>query len=140
MKGSQGGGPPSPVSRSVWGLKETGRKISRQGNSVRVRNNHHLGDNSDEDVQDLQVIPDLDEDVDEDVTKQVAAPPVVQERRLKGRTEPASKIPVSVEPGIDLTLLTTDIVLDPSEPDKLWEYDAIFQEVKSILEKTDKEP
>uniref|UniRef100_A0A0G4H8E3 Uncharacterized protein n=1 Tax=Chromera velia CCMP2878 TaxID=1169474 RepID=A0A0G4H8E3_9ALVE len=107
-------------------------------------------DNWDDGVEDLQVIPDLDQEQEqeEDITRQVAAPPVIAEQKLKPVSQGGpskdvrSRLPPNPEPNVDLTLLMVSLCPDVqavTEDDVQWEREQIFQEMAAIFAQPDSE-
>ncbi|XP_057303278.1 intraflagellar transport protein 43 homolog isoform X1 [Hydractinia symbiolongicarpus] len=94
----------------------------------------------DNDVDDIPVIPDLEEVQDDDMALQVAAPPSVQVTRVATYKELDHDFEkhaglLTLDGDIDLKLLGS--VLSPEaeviEDDKVWDWDRIFTEVASDL-------
>eukprot|EP00919_Chromeraceae_sp_WS-2016_P008463 GHVR01019972.1.p1 GENE.GHVR01019972.1~~GHVR01019972.1.p1 ORF type:complete len:175 (+),score=45.37 GHVR01019972.1:48-572(+) len=94
-----------------------------------------------DDPVDVQVIPDLEEQQEEDITIQIAAPPVHHEQKLKPVTHMSQKNDVKskliTSPPkkfeFDLSALMIGISPDskPWEDDVYWDRDVIFQEISS---------
>ncbi|KAM6961430.1 intraflagellar transport protein 43 homolog [Aplochiton taeniatus] len=94
-----------------------------------------------DDEEDIPVIPDLDEQQEEDLTTQVAAPPSVQVNRVMTYRDLDNDLMKysafqTLDGEIDLKLLTK--VLAPEhevrEEDVCWDWDHLFTEVSSELQ------
>merc|ERR1711920_8616 len=97
----------------------------------------------DDDV--VPVIPDLEEEAEEDITRQVAAPPtagtsftqpVRSVRELDvALSSRATQLPASPEEGVDLAPLMQCLCSERQvfEPDVTWDHEQIFQEVSSAI-------
>eukprot|EP00741_Cyanophora_paradoxa_P007507 tig00001130_g7261.t1 len=100
------------------------------------RNRHNI----DDDGGDIPVIPDLEEEVEEDITRQVAAAPRVRNNRVQALKELDSEIkfslPTTGDANIDLSILTStlspqDQVVEDEGP---WEFDLLLSEVAQELQ------
>merc|ERR1711920_1115790 len=97
----------------------------------------------DDDV--VPVIPDLEEEAEEDITRQVAAPPTTgttftQPVRSVRELDVAlasrcSQLPASPEEGVDLAPLMQCLCSERQvfEADVTWDHEQIFQEVSSAI-------
>mmetsp|Transcript_85039 Transcript_85039/g.147541 ORF Transcript_85039/g.147541 Transcript_85039/m.147541 type:complete len:197 (-) Transcript_85039:64-654(-) len=146
-----GSGRPGPRPRGQvtggWGFDDgndatPGPRLSTEISSPSHGNNNRKHFDGDEDV--VPTIPDLDEEAEEDITRQVAAPPsalntfsaqpVRSVRELDvalcGRS---SQLPASPEEGVDLAPLMQCLCSERQvfEPDVAWDHELIFQEVAS---------
>merc|ERR1740130_2056968 len=105
-------------------------------------NRHFEADNND----DVPIIPDLEEEAEEDITRQVAAPPTVGQnfaappvrsvRELEGALQSrAAQLPASPEEGVDLAPLMRCLCTERQvfETDTTWDHELIFQEVASDI-------
>jgi hypothetical protein len=114
--------------------KESGTAGKRKG-----RNRHFDDDGAD----DIMIIPDLDEDMGDDaddITLQVAAAPKNTNRRVASLHELDSDLKYSVssaENGIDLSLLTTNLVPPGKclEGDEVWDFGGLLQSVTQEFHK-----
>ncbi|GMI33683.1 hypothetical protein TrCOL_g738 [Triparma columacea] len=114
--------------------KESGTAGKRKG-----RNRHFDDDGAD----DIMIIPDLDEDMGDDaddITLQVAAAPKNINRRVASLHELDSDLKYSVssaENGIDLSLLTTNLVPPGKclEVDEVWDFGGLLQSVTQEFHK-----
>merc|ERR1712217_189948 len=99
----------------------------------------------DNDDNDVPVIPDLEEEAEEDITRQVAAPPTAGQnftqpvrsvRELDvALSSRATQLPASPEEGVDLAPLMQCLCSERQvfEPDVTWDHEQIFQEVSSAI-------
>jgi len=98
----------------------------------------------DADDEVVPTIPDLEEEAEEDITRQVAAPPsagtnftaqpVRSVRELDvALSSHTSQLPASPEEGVDLAPLMQCLCSERQvfEPDQTWDHELIFQEVAS---------
>jgi len=105
------------------------------------RRNHFEGDD-----EVVPTIPDLEEEAEEDITRQVAAPPsagntfsaqhVRSVRELDvAMSSRASQLPASPEEGVDLAPLMQCLCSERQvfQPDVAWEPELVFQEVASDI-------
>merc|ERR1719468_1366474 len=115
--------------------------MSSPSNAKDKRGGHFDGDDDC-----VPTIPDLEEEAEEDITRQVAAPPtnigtnfsqpVRSVRELDvALSSRASQLPTSPEEGVDLAPLMQCLCAERQvfEPDSTWEYEHIFQEVASAI-------
>eukprot|EP00438_Fugacium_kawagutii_P035501 Skav226812 [mRNA] locus=scaffold2056:169957:170472:+ [translate_table: standard] len=98
-----------------------------------------------EDDEAVPTIPDLEEEAEEDITRQVAAPPVAAPslappvrtvRELDGALNSrGTQLPTSPEEGVDLAPLMQCLCSDRQvfEQDSTWDHELIFQEVASAI-------
>jgi len=99
------------------------------------RRNQHFKD----DDNDILIIPDLEEDLEEDLTTQVASAPKNTARRVQSMRELDHDIkytlPTNVQNGLDLSILTSCLSPQPlvQESDELWEFDSLLQFVSQEL-------
>lgn len=88
----------------------------------------------------MMIIPDLESEEEEDLTKQVASAPRNTQRRVQTMNELDDDIkytvPSATSGGVDLSLLTA--ALSPSdalqEEDTLWEFDTLLQRVAQAMQ------
>eukprot|EP00746_Dinoflagellata_sp_MGD_P167223 gnl/MRDRNA2_/MRDRNA2_97675_c0_seq1.p1 gnl/MRDRNA2_/MRDRNA2_97675_c0~~gnl/MRDRNA2_/MRDRNA2_97675_c0_seq1.p1 ORF type:complete len:218 (-),score=57.70 gnl/MRDRNA2_/MRDRNA2_97675_c0_seq1:65-718(-) len=95
----------------------------------------------DDDV--IPVIPDLEEEAEEDITRQVAAPPIAYSQNVRSIREMdsaissrgLSQLPTTPEEGVDLAILTQCLCAEHQvfEEDSQWDHELIFQEVASDI-------
>eukprot|EP00928_Gymnodinium_smaydae_P079036 TRINITY_DN63057_c0_g1_i1.p1 TRINITY_DN63057_c0_g1~~TRINITY_DN63057_c0_g1_i1.p1 ORF type:complete len:187 (-),score=52.90 TRINITY_DN63057_c0_g1_i1:137-697(-) len=111
--------------------------------NARPKNRHF--EKEEEDV--VPTIPDLEEEADEDITRQVAAPPtaagtagysqpVRSVRELDNQAEGRlPQLPASPEEGVDLAPLMQCLCSERQvyEVDQTWDHQLIFQEVASAI-------
>mmetsp|Transcript_10585 Transcript_10585/g.25799 ORF Transcript_10585/g.25799 Transcript_10585/m.25799 type:complete len:186 (+) Transcript_10585:81-638(+) len=131
--------------KSGWGFGDSSSKKAEappSAPSTEPIRQHDFG--GDDDAGDaIPVIPDLEDDQDEDLSKQIAAPPIVstdRDFRSLRELEPdnAEKkllLSTSAQQGIDLSSLMS--VMSPyqmvTESDDVWDYNLLFQEVASHI-------
>uniref|UniRef100_A0A3Q3E024 Intraflagellar transport 43 n=1 Tax=Labrus bergylta TaxID=56723 RepID=A0A3Q3E024_9LABR len=128
------GPPPKPARRQGgWAEESSGSGSANR----RLRPQTPQGS---DDEGDIPVIPDLDEVQEEDLTMQIAAPPVVQVNRVMTYRDLDNDLKYysafqTLDGEIDLKLLTK--VLAPEqevkEDDVRWDWDHLFTEVSSEL-------
>mmetsp|Transcript_28408 Transcript_28408/g.34498 ORF Transcript_28408/g.34498 Transcript_28408/m.34498 type:complete len:230 (-) Transcript_28408:645-1334(-) len=145
---------PPPASKSGWGTSETTSDepaqpftgVSRRkaasttfGEEQKGPDRRKHEDEGEADVltemQQVMEIPELDADVEEDITRQVAAPPRLRSNRVQTIKELDHDIQYSLptynDKEVDLSLLTC--VLCPSEQvaedDVMWEADTLLADV-----------
>lgn len=141
----EGGPPPKPSRMSGWG-EENPRKSRKLGegfdfddvNNERLR--PHSPDQGEESDNDIPVIPDLEEQQDEDMTTKVAIAPNVAVNRVATYRELDHDLQkqaafLTLDNEIDLKLLTKSLSADADlfEEDKPWDWDRLFTEVTSEL-------
>ncbi|CAK9118307.1 unnamed protein product, partial [Durusdinium trenchii] len=140
---SAGGRPRGPVTGG-WGFDDggtssTGPRMSAEPPSPPARKGHF-----EEDDDAVPTIPDLEEEAEEDITRQVAAPPVAAPslappvrtvRELEGALNSRGTLPASPEEGVDLAPLMQCLCSDRQvfEQDSTWDHELIFQEVASAI-------
>ncbi|KAF4676721.1 cytosolic iron-sulfur protein assembly [Perkinsus chesapeaki] len=107
-----------------------------------------LGDDDDDDG--IPVIPDLDDEQEEDLTRQVAAPPTGYVLELRGQREleeaageqkstsglrGGGRINPHPEAGIDLSILLSNLLTpaEVEESDVVWDHDVLLQQLASEL-------
>lgn len=102
----------------------------------------HFDDDGDDGVP---TIPDLEEEAEEDITRQVAAPPTAGSslappvrtvRELEGALNSrGTQLPTTPEEGVDLAPLMQCLCSDRQvfEQDVTWDHELIFQEVASAI-------
>lgn len=105
-------------------------------------NKKHMNDDDDGVIP---VIPDLEEEAEEDITRQVAAPPVAYNSNLRNvreldaaqatQSRGLSALQTNPEEGIDLAVLTQKLCGEHQvfEEDVTWDHELIFQEVASEI-------
>lgn len=93
----------------------------------------------------VPTIPDLEEEAEEDITRQVAAPPVAPAHHLQpvrsireldtALNNRAPQLPASPEEGVDLAPLMQCLCSERQvfEQDNTWDHELIFQEVASAI-------
>lgn len=149
-----GGGRPGPRPRGAvtggWGF-DAGNDAgpaprlsmdlpSPQTNQGGGRKSGHF----DDDDEVVPTIPDLEEEAEEDITRQVAAPPTAALSTQPVRTvreldvamsSRVSQLPASPEEGVDLAPLMQCLCSERQvfEPDATWDHELIFQEVASAI-------
>lgn len=154
MDGDDGPSSRGPRARGVtggWGFEGDGGGTSGQMNTHlspdppspqegNKRRGHFEGD---DDV--VPTIPDLEEEAQEDITRQVAAPPsagsvfrqpVRSVRELEGAlSSRASQLPSTPEEGVDLAPLMQVLCSERQvfEADATWDHELVFQEVASAI-------
>lgn len=153
--GGAGGARPGPRPRAAvasgWGFDEgnadgplAGGGRTQDPPSPTPVTNQKKGHFDDDDA--VPVIPDLEEEAEEDITRQVAAPPVAgtvfsaqpvrSVRELDvALSSRASQLPASPEEGVDLAPLMQCLCSERQvfEPDVTWDHEHIFQEVASEI-------
>mmetsp|Transcript_32637 Transcript_32637/g.100347 ORF Transcript_32637/g.100347 Transcript_32637/m.100347 type:complete len:185 (-) Transcript_32637:40-594(-) len=147
MGGGGGRGPrPRGAVTGGWGFEPgDGGPVSRLSVEVSPSNQAQRRSHFDGDDEVVPTIPDLEEEADEDITRQVAAPPsagtnfaqpVRPVRELDvGLSSRASQLPTSPEEGVDLAPLMQCLCSERQvfEPDITWDHELIFQEVASAI-------
>jgi len=155
MSGGGGRAAPGPRPRNQvgagWGFGDdsntnssapAGGSSTAQSNvmseSVDKKKSHFDGD---DDV--IPVIPDLEEEAEEDITRQVAAPPIAYSQNVRSIREMdsaissrgLSQLPTTPEEGVDLAILTQCLCAEHQvfEEDSTWDHELIFQEVASDI-------
>ncbi|XP_076441627.1 intraflagellar transport protein 43 homolog B-like isoform X1 [Babylonia areolata] len=147
-KPASGGGPPDRPNKAVsgWGEEAPRKPRSRQlGEGFeaiedeRLRPGTPAKDDSDSD-NDIPVIPELDDQVEEDMSTRVAAAPNVAVNRVATYRELDNDLLRQaafqvLDNEIDLKLLTKSLspMEDLIEEDRLWDWDRLFTEVSSEL-------
>lgn len=142
--GGRGPRPRGPVTGG-WGFDDGaqgGPRMSAEPPSPPQRG--HKG-HFEEDDEAVPTIPDLEEEAEEDITRQVAAPPVAAPslappvrtvRELDGALNSrGTQLPTSPEEGVDLAPLMQCLCSDRQvfEQDSTWDHELIFQEVASAI-------
>eukprot|EP00927_Polykrikos_kofoidii_P001828 TRINITY_DN10709_c0_g1_i1.p1 TRINITY_DN10709_c0_g1~~TRINITY_DN10709_c0_g1_i1.p1 ORF type:complete len:194 (+),score=43.26 TRINITY_DN10709_c0_g1_i1:157-738(+) len=140
---------PRPRGRGGWGFEGDsgpGPPARSQDppspSSVGAQRNSHF----DRDDDDVPTIPNIEDEAEEDITRQVAAPPTaggssfaqpVRSVReldvaMSGRVP---QLPASPEEGVDLAPLMHCLCSERQvfEPDVTWDHELIFQEVASAI-------
>ncbi|XP_062503429.1 intraflagellar transport protein 43 homolog A-like [Corticium candelabrum] len=134
-------GPPQLRKTGGWASETTSERKPKRQDKLEVldSDNDRLNVDSDDDIV---TIPDLDEVQEEELITQMAAPPSIQVTRLdtfkKLDTDLYKHAGLSTLDGeIDLKLLTKVLTpeSDVKEDDVLWEWDRLFTEVSSELQK-----
>eukprot|EP00931_Biecheleriopsis_adriatica_P088217 TRINITY_DN62589_c0_g1_i1.p1 TRINITY_DN62589_c0_g1~~TRINITY_DN62589_c0_g1_i1.p1 ORF type:complete len:179 (-),score=46.33 TRINITY_DN62589_c0_g1_i1:77-613(-) len=151
--GNAGGGRgprPRGAVTGGWGFEDaeggtsSGPRMSAEPPSPQAGNNRrgHFDDDGDDAVP---TIPDLEEEAEEDITRQVAAPPtaatslaqpVRSVRELEGALNSrGTQLPTTPEDGVDLAPLMQCLCSDRQvfEQDSTWDHELIFQEVASAI-------
>lgn len=141
----EGGPPPKPNRVSGWG-EENPRKSRKlgegfdfdDGNNERLR--PHSPDKDEDSDADIPVIPDLEEQQDEDMTTKIAMAPNVAVNRVATYRELDHDLQkqaafLTLDNEIDLKLLTKSLSADADlfEEDRPWDWDRLFTEVTSEL-------
>lgn len=139
-----GSGPPKPSRRvSGWGA-DTGssrrRNEEEDGDDERLRPRSPAQDSDSDAEQDIPVIPELEENHEEDLTAQVAMAPSVAVNRVATYRELDNDLLrhaafLTLDNEIDLKLLSKGLSaeVDVQEEDVVWEWDRLFTEVSSEL-------
>ncbi|XP_076441628.1 intraflagellar transport protein 43 homolog B-like isoform X2 [Babylonia areolata] len=134
-KPASGGGPPDRPNKAVSGWGEEAPRKPRE----RLRPGTPAKDDSDSD-NDIPVIPELDDQVEEDMSTRVAAAPNVAVNRVATYRELDNDLLRQaafqvLDNEIDLKLLTKSLspMEDLIEEDRLWDWDRLFTEVSSEL-------
>ncbi|CAE7565456.1 ift43 [Symbiodinium sp. CCMP2456] len=144
--GGSGGGraprPRGPVTGG-WGFDDDtgGPRMSAEPPSPQRGHKGHF----EEDDDAVPTIPDLEEEAEEDITRQVAAPPIAAPslaapvrtvRELDGALiSRGTQLPTTPEEGVDLAPLMQCLCSDRQvfEQDSTWDHELIFQEVASAI-------
>mmetsp|Transcript_25951 Transcript_25951/g.59989 ORF Transcript_25951/g.59989 Transcript_25951/m.59989 type:complete len:196 (+) Transcript_25951:68-655(+) len=151
--GGQGRGPRPRAQMGGWGFGDDGdgatggtvqaqpvATVTTTESSIDNSKRNHF-DGEDEAVP---TIPDLEEEAEEDITRQVAAPPTagpsysaqpvraVRELDVGSR---GAQLPASPEEGVDLVPLMQCLCAEKQvfETDVAWDHELIFQEVASAI-------
>eukprot|EP00397_Hematodinium_sp_SG-2012_P056383 GEMP01069522.1.p1 GENE.GEMP01069522.1~~GEMP01069522.1.p1 ORF type:complete len:167 (+),score=49.90 GEMP01069522.1:67-567(+) len=131
---------PHPPANGGWGFDGDGTQPKIK---VPTQEKHYKDD--DDDV--IPLIPDLEDDADEDITLQVAAPPApapFQPQKVPNLRELDAEIrtndmgPISeIEEGVDLSILLQCLVPQKSliEEDVTWDHEQLFHEIASYVTK-----
>ncbi|KAK3244212.1 hypothetical protein CYMTET_27497 [Cymbomonas tetramitiformis] len=150
---------PPPASKSGWGVSDEGsgeppqafsgvsrRKAQQQqqdtSSGIDGGPSRRKHDEPDE-IDGILEIPELDADNDEDITRQVAAPPKLRSNRVQTIKELDHDIqftlPTNNDKEIDLSLLTACLCSaeQVAEPQGLWEMDSLLAEVASEINQED---
>lgn len=132
---------PGPVASGGWGFD--GGDGSQPKITVPTQKKHY----KDDDDEVIPLIPDLEDEGDEDITRQVAAPPAAaqfQQKKVPNLRELDADIrtvgvgPVSApEEGVDLAILLQALCPQKAliEEDIVWDHDLLFHEVASYVTK-----
>mmetsp|Transcript_95506 Transcript_95506/g.255375 ORF Transcript_95506/g.255375 Transcript_95506/m.255375 type:complete len:175 (+) Transcript_95506:96-620(+) len=140
MDGDLAGGGPGPRPRQPatgWGFGDSGPTAAAAAvttgttsvDDVTKKNKHW----DEDDAQDV-VIPELDDNANEDITNQVAQPAYVRGSVVRPPTDLDSGMRSQLhvgEDGVDLSILTQALCADHQvkEDDVEWHYETIFTEV-----------
>lgn len=137
-------GPPKPNRVSGWGEdapKRRGRNLGEgmeQFEDERLR--PHSPEKSDDSDNDIPVIPDLEDQPEEDITQNIASAPNVAVNRVATYRELDNDLLkqaafLTLDNEIDLKLLTKSLSTEADliEEDKPWDWDRLFTEVTSEL-------
>jgi len=141
---------PAPVASGGWGFDGDGTQPKIQ---IPIQEKHY----KDDDDEVIPLIPDLEEEADEDITRQVAAPPVVAQfqpqkvpnlkdldNELYGtggkgeqRQVAGAGLTSTPEEGVDLSILLQALCPQKNliEDDVVWDHDQLFHEVASYVTK-----
>lgn len=139
--------PPRPSRRmSGWGDMSNPTSASRRRDAdgdvedERLRQRSPDKDEDSDEGPDIPVIPDLEDQQDEDLTTQVAMAPNVAVNRVATYRELDNDLLrhaafLTLDNDIDLKLLSKGLSAeaDVQEEDKVWEWDRLFTEVTSEL-------
>ncbi|XP_022331567.1 intraflagellar transport protein 43 homolog [Crassostrea virginica] len=138
----EGGPPPKPSRMSGWG-EENPRKSRKLGEGFEFddeRLRPHSPDREDESDNDIPVIPDLEDQQEEDMSTKIAVAPNVAVNRVATYRELDHDLQkqaafLTLDNEIDLKLLTKSLSADADllEEDKPWDWDRLFTEVTSEL-------
>ncbi|XP_060564369.1 intraflagellar transport protein 43 homolog isoform X2 [Ruditapes philippinarum] len=146
-------GPPKPNRVSGWGEDAPRRRGRNLGEGMEQfeetvsvfsveseRLRPHSPDKSDDSDNDIPVIPDLEDQQEEDITQTVAYAPNVAVNRVATYKELDNDLLrqaafLTLDNEIDLKLLTKSLATDSDliEEDKPWDWDRLFTEVTSEL-------
>lgn len=137
-------GPPKPNRVSGWGEDAPRRRGRNLGEGLEQFEDERLRprspEKSDESDNDIPVIPDLEEQQDEDITQTVASAPNVAVNRVATYRELDNDLLkqaafLTLDNEIDLKLLTKSLSTEADlvEEDKPWDWDRLFTEVTSEL-------
>ncbi|XP_046860011.1 intraflagellar transport protein 43 homolog A-like isoform X2 [Xenia sp. Carnegie-2017] len=103
----------------------------------RLKTDHHV----DEGIDEIPVLPDLDDFQEEDLASKIAAPPSVQVNRVATYKELDSDLQkhsylMTLDNEIDLKLLGKVLAPESTvlEEDRAWDWDRLFTEVSSELQ------
>eukprot|EP00439_Symbiodinium_sp_Y106_P032613 s1439_g3.t3 len=143
--GGSGGRAPRPRGPVTggWGFDDDtgGPRMSAEPPSPQRGHKGHF----EEDDDAVPTIPDLEEEAEEDITRQVAAPPIAAPslaapvrtvRELDGALiSRGTQLPTTPEEGVDLAPLMQCLCSDRQvfEQDSTWDHELIFQEVASAI-------
>mmetsp|Transcript_47073 Transcript_47073/g.84821 ORF Transcript_47073/g.84821 Transcript_47073/m.84821 type:complete len:187 (-) Transcript_47073:63-623(-) len=148
--GGRGPRPRAPMSGG-WGFEDangqqaSGPRMSAEPPSPANAPGNKRGHFDDDNDEGVPTIPDLEEEAEEDITRQVAAPPtaapslaqpVRSVRELEGALNSrGTQLPTSPEEGVDLAPLMQCLCSDRQvfEQDTTWDHELIFQEVASAI-------
>lgn len=137
-------GPPKPNRVSGWGEDAPRRRGRNLGEGMEQfedeRLRPHSPEKSDDSDNDIPVIPDLEEQQEEDITQAVAYAPNVAVNRVATYRELDNDLLkqaafLTLDNEIDLKLLTKSLSTEADliEEDKPWDWDRLFTEVTSEL-------
>lgn len=133
-KGEAAGAKPQKAGRrrGVDSFKPAGEDDAAEAKSV---NKFDDGDGDD-----ILVIPDLEEDLEDDLTTQVAAAPRNINIKVQSMRELDHEIkhtlPTTMQNGLDLSMLTSSLSPQKSvlEDDETWEFDQLLQTVSQDMQ------
>ncbi|XP_048733801.1 intraflagellar transport protein 43 homolog [Ostrea edulis] len=138
----EGGPPPKPNRVSGWG-EENPRKSRKLGEGFDFddeRLRPHSPDKDEDSDADIPVIPDLEDQQDEDMNTKIAIAPNVAVNRVATYRELDHDLQkqaafLTLDNEIDLKLLTKSLSADADlfEEDRPWDWDRLFTEVTSEL-------
>ncbi|XP_069116145.1 intraflagellar transport protein 43 homolog A-like isoform X2 [Argopecten irradians] len=135
------GGPPKPSRVSGWG-EDAPRKSRKLGEGFEQFEDERLRPKSPDNDSDneIPVIPDLEDQQDEDITSSIAVAPNVAVNRVATYRELDNDLLrqaafLTLDNEIDLKLLTKSLATEADlvEEDKPWDWDRLFTEVTSEI-------
>mmetsp|Transcript_28 Transcript_28/g.53 ORF Transcript_28/g.53 Transcript_28/m.53 type:complete len:237 (-) Transcript_28:460-1170(-) len=144
MNGVEGMGGPTSVSNGGLAPPRPGRRKGIETlettSSITAADELPKPRRADDVIDETPIIPDLEEELEEDITRQVAAPPRVRNNRVQTikelDTEIKFSLPAAGESGIDLSILTQ--TLSPQdqvvEEDVEWKFDELLAEVSADIQ------
>eukprot|EP00640_Fibrocapsa_japonica_P002972 CAMPEP_0113945014 /NCGR_PEP_ID=MMETSP1339-20121228/38433_1 /TAXON_ID=94617 /ORGANISM="Fibrocapsa japonica" /LENGTH=263 /DNA_ID=CAMNT_0000950403 /DNA_START=224 /DNA_END=1015 /DNA_ORIENTATION=- /assembly_acc=CAM_ASM_000762 len=122
----------SPNAKTEAGADST--SANNENDEAEKKNEGRRRARWDDEATELIIIPDMDEEAEEDITTKVAAAPRNTAKRVQSLRELEHDLKMTVTSsanGIDLSLLTAHLVpaQQLQEEDITWDFDALLQEV-----------